>query len=134
MAWYSVSKYNIPTVLYNNWDTSKITQKSIKLSDSAANYKYLDFFYGKLDNNNGGYSYTRVYNPNNKRVMLLQMNYTGSENILQLVGSKWLINGTAVSSEYNGYVNISITSTSINGIKANENRQIIYRVEGYKAY
>lgn len=131
--WYSVSRYNVPTVLYNNWDTSKTTSTSIKLSDSAANYKYLDFFYGKLDNNNGGYSYTRVYNPNNKRVMLLQMNYAGSDNILQLVGSKWLINGTAVSSEYNGYINCSITSTGINGIMASENKQIIYRVEGYKA-
>ena len=103
------------------------------MSDSAANYKYLDFFYGKLDNNNGGYSYTRVYNPNNKRVMLLQMNHARSNNILQLVGSKWLINGTAVTSEYNGYVNMSITNLNINGIMATENRQIIYRVEGYKA-
>lgn len=103
------------------------------MSDSAANYKYLDFFYGKLDSNNGGYSYTRVYNPNNKRVMLLQMNYAGKDNILQIVGSKWLINGTAVSPEYNGYINCSITSVGINGIMANENKQIIYRVEGYKA-
>ena len=102
------------------------------MSDSAANYKYLDFFYGKLDHNRGGYSYTRIYNPNNKRVMLLQMNYAGENQILQFVGSKWLINGRAVSSEYNGYINVSVPNLNINGILATENQQIIYRVEGYK--
>lgn len=103
------------------------------MSDSAANYKYLDFFYGKLDSNRGGYGYTRVYNPNNKRVMFLQMNYAGEDKILQIVGSKWLINGTTVSSEYNGYINCSVPNLNINGIMTDESRQIIYRVEGYKA-
>lgn len=128
----SVSRHNTPTVLYDNWGTNTTTMLSIKLSDSAANYKYLDFFYGKLDNKKGGYGYTRVYNPNNKRVMFLQMSYAVEDSVLQIVGSKWLINGIAVSSEYNGYINFSIPNLNINGIMPNENRQIIYRVEGYK--
>ena len=114
-------------VLYDN---ASGTNAAITLSDSAANYEYIDVYYGKLDGTSGGYAYTRVYNPNGKRVVFQQVN-TPPYNV-QIITSKILINANSVTWDVRGMTLTYNVQTSAWSYGGEENRQLIYRVVGYR--
>ncbi len=105
--------------LYNNSSGSS----SVTLSDSAANYTYLEIFY-KI---NYSYGSVKIYSPNSRTFEITDNSLSGTT--LQIFFAKYNISGTSISksSEYRYQIPASGTnsasSTSITGI---------IRVDGYK--
>lgn len=118
-----------PVILYNNASGGR---SSIPLSESAANFAYIEIFGGKLDGNGGGYTSVKVYDPNGKRASLTQVNYivTSTGDIFQTVMAKMLISGTSIKVEADGCYNVD--SKGIAEFIPNENKLLIYRVVGYR--
>ena len=116
-----------PVILYNNASGATGT---IPLSESAANFDYIEIFGGKLDGDNGGYTSVKVHDPNGKRASLVQVNYISSLGVFQTVATKILINGTRISVELDGIYNIN--SSGILELTPHENKTLIYRVVGYR--
>ncbi len=94
---------------------------NITLSDSAANYTYLEIFF----NANNYYNSVKVYSPNNKNVYL-------SVNVVNADASYFqnkivLINGTSIS-------NVVFNQNTVGSSVATENANNIYitKVIGYK--
>ena len=116
-----------PVILYNNASGATGT---IPLSESAANFDYIEIFGGKLDGDNGGYTSVKVYDPNGKRASLVQVNYISSLGVFQTVATKILINGTRISVELDGIYNVN--SSGILELTPHENKTLIYRVVGYR--
>ena len=56
----------VPNVLYNE---TLGTSGTVTLSDSAANYAYLEIYYGSTQNNVLRWEYTKLFNPNGKNFM-----------------------------------------------------------------
>lgn len=97
------------------------SKENITLSDSAANYAYLEIFF----NANNYYNSVKVYNPNNKNVYL-------SVNVVNADASYFqnkivLINGTIIS-------NVVFNQNTVGSSVATENANNIYinKVIGYK--
>lgn len=114
-------------VLYDN---AAGTNNTITLSESAADFEYIEIYYGKLDGTSGGYAYTRVYNPDGKRVVFQQVN-TPPYNV-QIITSKILINANSVTWDVRGMTLTYNVQTSAWSYGGEENRQLIYRVVGYR--
>lgn len=114
-------------VLYDN---AAGTNNTITLSESAANFEYIDIYYGKLDGTFGGYAYTRVYEPNGKRVVFQQVNTPPSD--IQLVMSRILISGDALTWDVRGRALTYSTQSNTWSYGAEEGKQLIYRVVGYR--
>lgn len=112
------------------YDNAAGTNDAITLSESAADFEYIDVYYGKLDGTSGGYAYTRVYNPDGKRVVFQQVN-TPPYNV-QIITSKILINANSVTWDVRGMTLTYNTRNSAWSYGAEENRQLIYRVVGYR--
>ena len=97
------------------------SKENITLSDSAANYAYLEIFF----NANNYYNSVKVYSPNNKNVYL-------SVNVVNADASYFqnkivLINGTSIS-------NVVFNQNTVGSSVATENANNIYitKVIGYK--
>lgn len=116
-----------PVILYDN-PTGGLD--SISLSESAANFAYIEIFGGKLSEGEGGYTSVKVYNPNGKKAILTQTNYSDSANVFQTVMARMLINGTRISVEVDGFYNLN--KSGISEVSAHENKLLIYRVVGYR--
>lgn len=91
---------------------------TITLSDSAANYAYIEIFY--CDNNKNGYSSTKVYAPNGKDVDLSIIEGTANSNTL-IRRTSYAISGTSMTPDTSrdGYVQISGSTVSTLGIGTN---------------
>lgn len=91
---------------------------TITLSDSAANYAYIEIFY--CDNNKNGYSSTKVYAPNGKDVDLSIIEGTANSNTL-IRRTSYTISGTSMTPDTSrdGYVQISGSTVSTLGIGTN---------------
>ena len=117
--------YGIPKnfILYDNPNG---TIESITLDDDVSNYRYIDIFYR---NNDRFYSNTRVYEPNDKRIVL-SANYTDNE-IVYLKNKIVEINGRSISNYNKCYSQIW---TNNNGTVSYQNSNNIYivKVVGYK--
>ena len=128
-AWDSVS----PVILYNN---PSGTSEAITLSESAANFSYIDIVYAKLDSGSGGYNTCRVYDPDGKRASFNQINPVASSNVFQIVFSKLDISGTSITWDARGCtINISAvygSTGSFSGIGYDEGKQLVYKVVGYR--
>lgn len=109
-----------PTVLYDN---ATGTTGTVTLSQTAANFTYLDIYF-KKDNT---YGYTRIYSPNNKTIALNRSTY--GNGIFQTVTKSALINAKSITNSSAGYGNIY----NAGGAYAEAENQIyIVRVEGWK--
>lgn len=82
-----------PVTLYSN---SSGTYGAITLSDSAANYTYLEIFY--TDNNNRQPNSIKIYSPNGKYVSLscIEPSTNGDEPRIYIRSSGWTISETSV--------------------------------------
>ena len=108
-----------PTNLYNNTTGSN---SSVTLSQTSANFVYLEIHFKVLDM----YYCTRVYGPNGKKVGL--MGVTNETTLLQMGSATATISGTKITISNAQMINVG------SGSCANWNASNIYivRVDGYK--
>ena len=114
----------IPVVLYNN---TSGTTGSVTLSETAANFSYLEIFFGDSSGNYPGLSSVKIYNPNGKRASTTIMQKEGSGATRIRINTRSLnISGTSITVEsYQiNYIN--------DGGQYTSNEQKIYRVLGYR--
>lgn len=113
-----------PTTLYNNASGSNT---SIVISDSSANYNYIEIFYGWGDGTTFGLSSERIYNPNGKKANL---KITALNNgYIYIASSLWTISGTSITLNTGEQWRIG---TSPNVTRTQTNQIGIVRVLGYK--
>ena len=111
--------------LYNN---ATGTLNDITLSETAANFDYIEIYYTDLSKNT--YSSTKVYTPNGKTVdltihKLIDKGYIYNKRVT--------INGTAMTVTSNGKMIIETALYPAGQIQySNDNEIYIYRVTGYK--
>ena len=114
-----------PVALYNNTSGSNGT---IALSDSSANYEYIEIFYRSNDND---YSSVKVYQPNGKNVSLFAARPNGSTTRVYQKYRVVNINGTSISTITNGAVQFTAIQSSGCVVVA-ETDIYITRVIGFK--
>ena len=109
-----------PKNLYNN---ATGTNGTVTLSETSANFNYIEiFYYAKISNTNF-YGSVKVYSPNGKKAVLISANAISSAMVLSI--NIRSISGTSITSEYNG------TYSSF-GAPDGTNEVYVYRVDGYK--
>lgn len=109
-----------PTSLYDN---STGSTGNVTLSQTAANFTFLQIFYYIKSAGNINYGSTCVFSPNNKRVGLVM---TQSDSGSLVIGSCIkTISGTSITNVYNGTYNSF-------GRSAATNEVYIYKVFGWK--
>ena len=108
-------------VLYED-DTG--TTGTVTLSETSANFRYLEIFYSK----SGIFQSVKIYSPNGKKVSLI-MGYINSSSEAQLQLAKITINGTQITRDNSsGYINFN-TNSHYMGL----NQEVgIHRVLGYR--
>jgi hypothetical protein len=128
LAQYQV-KGLLPVVLYDNASGSG-TATSVTLAQTAANFQYLEIFFG-TNSNIRGLESVRVYAPNGKYVNLSGGGKRGTlgtnNDQAYLYGDTWYISGTSFTFQHGAYLlNEGGTVGSAGG------RQVsIFRVIGY---
>ena len=128
-----------PFSLYNNSSGSTGT---IPLSDSAANYSYLEIFLAKIESNGAtvsGWWSVKVPSPDGKIVQVGTQYYPGSSSgvALQLIGKTISISGKSITpvvisspnSEY--YINFATGTGAVTALGTQSTIRIM-RVDGYK--
>ena len=105
--------------LYNN---TTGTNGTVPLNESAANFRYLEIFFGKSEI---GMSSVKVYSPNGKTVCLVQAQYI--EGTFQTVAKQGNISGTTITFSKSGFGNIGNNNDVLE-----ENKIYVYRVDGYR--
>jgi hypothetical protein len=114
-------------VLYN--DTNGGTNGNVTLSDSAANYDYMEIYF----RSNDGTEHTasqKIYSPNGKRAGLVYwFVFDGGATATYAKIKKVLINGTTISVE--GYNEVGLGNGQMPGVNASNNIWIT-RVVGLK--
>ena len=99
----------------------------ITLSETAANYNCLEFFYKRASTEDTLES-TKIESPNNKQVGM-SIVYASSDTLLQLYGARMRISGTSLS--WSGSTLTTISGTSISSTTAT-NALKVYKIVGYK--
>ena len=113
-----------PTSLYNNSNGSNGT---ITLSQTAANFNYIEIYYAL--NTDSGYSCSKVQSPNGKKANLQIVNGIATNNI-SIAGCTISISGTSVT--FSAGKTIAIASGfTLNGF-SNTNEIKIYKILGYR--
>ena len=115
-----------PKVLYNNSSGSNGT---ITLSESSANFTYLEIFY--FDNQYKYYSSVKVYRPNGKKVILHTANVFSKDGTAVIDTRKIKISGTSISNDDGTTNDYGALNTWNNSITAS-NRIYIVKVNGYR--
>ncbi len=110
-----------PTTLYDN---TSGTDGTVTLSETSANFNYLEIFYGKGTDT---FHSVKVYSPDGKGATLIT-GYVESNTFAQLQMPRISISGTSITKTYPGLLNFdSNTPTTYTS-----NEVLIYRVLGYK--
>lgn len=113
----------IGTSLYNN---ASGTTGNVSLSDSSANYDFIEIFFSKGD---GSYNNCKIFSPNGKTTTLYCCNVYNSTSLQELF-KNITISTTSITSNYGLARN---SGTSGTPIIQQENSVKIYKVIGYKA-
>lgn len=124
---WTQNQYFGETVLYNN---STGTTGNITLSETSANFDYLEFFYNKEIDGKKMFSSTKVYQPNGKYVALDLSGYWDDSSTMQTLSKCVYISGTSVGVQTanTAYANTHNESTYA-GV---ENHVYITRIVGYR--
>lgn len=126
-SWSYVPEGTGPISLYDN---ANGTTGTVTLSETSANFKYLEIFYMK----NNSYTSTKtihsvkVHNPNGKKVSLV-WGAVESSSVTQVQVATKTISGTSITHNNAGYINGTATSASSS---MNANEFYITKVVGYK--
>ena len=116
-----------PVSLYSN---SSGTTGTVTLSDSAANYSYLEIFLSK-DTNSGWWS-VKVPSPNGKVVQVGTTYYTNASGVgLQVIGKTVTISGTSITPGTEFYMNFNDSTGAVKAIGGQTSIKIM-KVDGYK--
>lgn len=105
--WSTWKRYSVePDELFSGSSTETIT-----LSETAANFAYLEIFY--TDNNNRAGGYTKINSPNGKTIDLSVIE-AGADSITYFRRSSYTISGTKITpnTSVSGFVRISGTTIS----------------------
>ena len=123
-----LQKWLRPTSLYDN---SSGTTGTVTLSETAANFSYLEIFYGKSEGNPIYRNSVKVNAPNGKITNLLIAYNIYSGSMSQLQSKCFSISGTSVANTSNttGYVNL-YNGRSVEWGNSNEIK--IYKIIGYR--
>ena len=97
----------------------------ISLSETTANYTYIEIFFKDNSSNYGGYS--KIYSPNGKTINLFTVEPTSSSHIIR--NTSYSISGTSMTVGNKGYAQINANSVSRN---TSTNYIYITRVVGIK--
>lgn len=111
-----------PTNLYNN---TSGTTGNITLSQTSANFAYLEIFFGKGEI---GMSSVKVQSPNGKKVCLSQGQFVPNGSVFQNVSKMGTISGTSITFSKTGYGNVYPGGYET----GTENQIYVYRVDGWK--
>lgn len=116
-----------PTSLYDNGTG---TTGTVTLSQTAANFNYLEIFYRKHNNytNASAYGSVKVFSPNNKKANLVWGAVEGSSTN-QVQFAVKTISGTQITHNNAGYVNFETNAWSRD---TNTNEIYIVKVIGWK--
>jgi hypothetical protein len=117
-----VGKIAIPKNLYNN---STGTNGTVTLSETVANFAYIEIFY-KDQSSPSEYSSVKIYSPNNKRANLLISTSNSELNGFWHKQKTVSISGTSISNLWN------CEWDSNNNVLQNYNLIYIVRVDGYR--
>ena len=109
-----------PKNLYNN---STGTTGTVNLSETSANFNYLEILYYATIGGTKYYNSTKVYSPNGKNITLMSANAVSTAMAIAI--NTRSISGTSITSIYNG------TYSSF-GAPGGTNEVYVYRVDGYK--
>ena len=113
-----------PVVLYTNADGTVSTIST--LSDSVANYTYIEIYYGWIGGSFGLLS-TRVHRPTSTNVNLSTSVLNNSA--LYFADSQWTLSGTSITNTKGEYWRIQTNGTVT---RATQNNVAIFKVIGYK--
>ncbi len=124
------NKQDKPTNLYNNTSGSTGT---ITLSQTSANFAYIEILYGKKSaiDNVIKYNSVRIYSPNGKEA-LLSLYFRATSNLLQHIGAAISISGTTITKKYYYMINSTTNGGGAVDCSLNDNSILIFRVDGYK--
>lgn len=112
-------------ILYNN---NAGTSGNIQLSETSANFTYLEVFY--KENGANSYSSTKIYNPNGKKISLFVVIQGSAGTNTQINSAVYTISGTTLTKAGNyGYGQLSNGTTSV---ASKTDRIVIERVIGYR--
>ena len=112
------------TTLYNN---ASGTQSTITLSDSAANYDYIEIYYYcdyQVD------TMSKIYNPNGKSALLSENGFWGGGSKMYARSVEVAISGTSVTWESGTYGTAQIASSG--NVIYSDNPLYITRIVGFK--
>ena len=115
---------NYGAILYEN-DSG--TNGNVSLSDSAANYDYIEIYYRTNDND---YAYEKVYQPDGKYVCLFGTRANTSVPRVYGKTKTVYISGNSITNYANGNAQYTINNNA-NGQVAENNMVYIVRVIGY---
>lgn len=101
---------------------------NVSLSDSAANYEYLEIYYS--DTNNADAQSIRVIAPNNKNIDLSCTGAVGSQK-LTIISSKYIIEGNQLTFKRSTHVTLSNGATPTITDTTTGNNIKVLRVLGY---
>ena len=118
-----------PTTLYSN---ASGTTGTIKLSQTAANFSYLEIFY--CDNNNKQHHSIKISEPNNKLTSLDTGESYESDKNLYFRTTSYTISGTSMTVKSYGYMNFwQVSGSDHCGVNPEKSNYIkIIKVLGYK--
>ena len=118
-----------PTTLYSN---ASGTTGTIKLSQTAANFSYLEIFY--CDNNNKQHHSIKISEPNNKLTSLDTGESYENDKNLYFRTTSYTISGTSMTVKSYGYMNFwQVSGSDHCGVNPEKNNYIkIIKVLGYK--
>lgn len=111
------------------YDNSSGSNGTITLSESSANFTYLEIFY--FDNQYKYYSSVKVYRPNGKKVILHTTNVFSSDGTAVIDTRKIKISGTSLSNDEGNTNDYGALNTWNNSISAS-NRMYIVKINGYR--
>ena len=110
------------------YDNTTGTNGTVTLSETSANFKYLEIYYR---NNDQQYDCVRVYNPNSKSAGLMSIFVTttssSSDTYFMFKGARITISGTSITK--NGYCEGNLYNETT--LKNKQNNTYIVKVLGY---
>lgn len=121
----------LPKVLFNN---TSGTTGNVTLSETSANFTYLEIYFGLVNEDSGGTYYTtmkstKIYAPNGKKTNLEGLTYHENVTIAQLGIVTITISGTSLTRGTERYINVPNNSNPTIGTQT---KIKIYRVVGYR--
>ena len=116
----------LPVTLYNGGASAG----TIVLSDSSANYSYIEIFY--TDNNNNGNSSIKIESPNGKYADLSLVEQGGTNKYTYIRRTEYLISGTSITPETSNAGYVLIVDNAVNTTTAGTNYIQITKVIGWE--